>query len=274
MVDDTLPSAFATALREWRLRRRMSQLELALTAGSTQRHVSFIESGRSLPGRGMVLRLAEALEVPLRERNVLLLAAGYAPAYHETKLDHIELGPVRAALGRVLEGHQPYPAVTTDRHGDLISGNSAFSALTSTAAPVLLEAPISVPRLLLHPSGMASRILNLDVWAWHVIDALRREAARNPDDRNEALARELAALVPNRPRAETPGYLGFAVPLRLRSAFGELRLLTTLTYFGTAVDVTLAELRLEAFLPADQATASALADLATATTGPSVDQST
>jgi transcriptional regulator with XRE-family HTH domain len=249
---------FATTLRGWRERGRVSQLELALRAGTTQRHVSFIESNRSLPGRGMVLRLAEALDVPLRERNALLLAAGFAPAYEETQLDDAKLASVRTALQRVLEGHNPYPAVLVDRHGDLVSANAAFDTLAEGVAAELTEPAINVPRLLLHPQGLAPRIVNLDVWAWHVIDALRRESDRTPDGRLEALVSELEGFVPARPRAATPDYLGFAVPLRLRSDAGELRLLTTLTHFGTAVDVTVAELRLEAFLPADDATAAIL----------------
>jgi transcriptional regulator with XRE-family HTH domain len=253
-------SEFATALRGWRRRGRVSQLELALSAGTTQRHVSFIKSNRSVPGMGMVLRLAEALEVPLRERNALLLAAGYAPAYQETQFDDPKLAPIRTALERVLEGHHPYPAVLVDRHGDLVSGNAAFRALTEDVAAELIAPPINVPRLLLHPQGMAPRIVNLHVWAWHVIDALQRETARNPNDRLEALVSELEGLVPDRPQAAAPDYLGYAVPLRLRSDNGELRLLTTLTHFGTAVDVTVAGLRLEAFLPADEATASILAE--------------
>ena len=164
----------AGALREWRGRRRVSQLELALRAGTTQRHVSFIESGRSVPGRAMVVRLAESLEVPLRERNALLLAAGYAPAYPQTHLDDPRLGPVRAALERILAGHQPYPAVVVDRHGDLVAANDGFGALTAGVAPELLTPPVSVPRVLLHPQGLAPRIINLDEWAWHVIDRLRQ----------------------------------------------------------------------------------------------------
>jgi transcriptional regulator with XRE-family HTH domain len=248
----------------WRGRRRVSQLELALRAGTTQRHVSFIEGGRSVPGRAMVVRLAEALEVPLRERNALLLAAGYAPAYQETRFDDPKLDPVRTALARVLDGHLPYPAVIVDRHGDLVAANDAFWALTHGVAAQLRKPPVNVPRLLLHPHGMAPRIANLDQWAWHVIDALRQEAMRNPNDRLEALVTELEDLAPERPRDLGPEHLGFAVPLRLSSSDGELQLLTTLTHFGTAVDVTVAELRLEAFLPADQATASILANLAQA----------
>jgi len=252
---------FAGALRQWRARRRVSQLELALRAGTTQRHVSFIESGRSVPGRAMVVRLAESLEVPLRDRNALLLAAGYAPAYPQTRFDDPRLGPVRTALERILEGHLPYPAVIVDRHGDLVAANDGFAALTGGVAPELLAPPANVPRVLLHPRGMAPRIANFDEWAWHVLDRLHQETARNPSDRLDDLVAELEELVPDRPRQPGPDYLGFAVPLRLRSGDGDLLLLTTLTHFGTAVDVTIAELRLEAFLPADEATAAILAGL-------------
>jgi transcriptional regulator with XRE-family HTH domain len=172
--------SFAPALRGWRRRRRVSQLELAARAGTTQRHVSFIQSGRSVPGRAMVVRLAESLEVPLRERNALLLAAGYAPSYPETRLDDPKLDPVRTALARILDGHRPYPAVIVDRHGDLVAANDAFWALTEGVAAPLRAPPVNVPRLLLHPQGMAPRIANLDQWAWHVIDALRQETMRNP----------------------------------------------------------------------------------------------
>jgi transcriptional regulator with XRE-family HTH domain len=251
---------FAGALREWRLRRRVSQLELALRAGTTQRYVSFIERGRSAPGRAMVVRLAESLEIPLRERNALLLAAGYAPAYPQTPLD--DLGPVLDALRGIMAAHMPYPAVVIDRRSDLVASNDAFARLVADAAPELLEPPVNVARLVLHPRGLARRIVNLDEWAWHVLDALGNQARRNPDKGLEALVDELAALVPARPRAPGPEHLGFSVPVRLRSEHGELRLLTTLTHFGTAVDVTVAELRMEAFLPADDATAAALDALA------------
>jgi transcriptional regulator with XRE-family HTH domain len=258
MEATTARAPFAAALRGWRERRRVSQLELALRAGTTQRHVSFIESERSVPGRAMVVRLAEALEVPLRERNALLLAAGYAPAYPETPLDGDALAPVRDALERILDGHLPYPAVIVDRHGDLVSSNAAFDALTAGAAPELLQPPVSIARLLLHPRGLAPRIANFGDWAWHVIDALEREGLRNPDERLGALVEELTGYVGERPRPG-PDHVGFAVPLRLRSDEGELRLVTTLTHFGTALDVTVSELRLEAFLPADEATAAMLA---------------
>jgi MmyB-like transcription regulator ligand binding domain len=210
----------------------------------------------------MILRLAEALEVPLRERNVLLLEAGYAPAFRETRFDEAELGPVRSALERVLAGHQPYPAVIVDRHGDLVEGNKAFWGLTTGAAPELLADPVNLPRLLLHPHGLAPRIVNIDLWAWHVIDGLRRDSLRQPNERTTSLIAELEAMIPDRPRPTTTEYLRFAVPLRLRSDRGELELLTTLTHFGTAVDVTVAELRMEAFLPADADSAAILAELA------------
>jgi len=251
---------FGGALKQWRTRRRVSQLELAVRAGTTQRHVSFLESGRSAPGRSMIIRLAESLAVPIRERNELLLAAGFAPAYGQGRLDAPELGPVRAALENVLRGHLPYPAVVVDRHGDLVSANAGFYAIARGIAPRLLAPPVSVPRVLLDPEGLAPRIVNLDEWAWHIVDRLREESERNPDERLRALADELAAQAPPR-RTPGPLYLGFAVPLRLRHDDGELRLITTLTHFGTAVDVALAELRLEAFLPADEATADALTAL-------------
>ena len=251
---------FGAGLHAWRTRRRVSQLELALRARTTQRHISFIESGRSLAGRAMVIRLAEALEIPLRERNVLLASAGYAPVYTETSLDDPSLGAVREAVDRVLDGHNPYPAVVTDRYGKLISSNRAFIALTAGVSPDLFAPPVNVPRLLLHPHGLAPLIANLDEWGWHIVDAVQQQALRNPDPKLEALAEELAEMVPAM-KPPTPEYAGFAVPLRLRWGEDELRLLSTLTHFGTAVDVTVAELRLEAFLPADAPTAALLSKL-------------
>ncbi|WP_329613445.1 helix-turn-helix transcriptional regulator [Streptomyces brevispora] len=266
MTGESTRGGLADALREWRTRRRVSQLELAMRAGTTQRHISFIENGRSAPGRSVIIRLAESLEVPIRERNALLLAAGFAPAYPQTRLDAPQLEPIRTALERILNGHLPYPAVVVERHGDLVSANAAFHALTAGVAPHLLVPPVSVPRVLLHPQGLAPRILNLDAWAWHVIDRIQAESERNPDDRLQRLASELIDLTPSRPRESPPHHLGFAVPLRLRAPDPhddrELTLITTLTHFGTAIDVTIAELRLEAFLPADEATSVMLAELA------------
>jgi transcriptional regulator with XRE-family HTH domain len=241
------------ALRDWRERRRVSQLELALRAGTTQRHVSFIEGGRSHPGRGMVVRLAESLDVPLRDRNALLLAAGYAPAYEE---GGAELEAVRAALRGVLDGHLPYPAVVVDRHADLVDANAAFWQLTGASAPV------NVARLFL--GELAPRIVNFAEWGRHVLEGLR-------DERLDDLARELEPLVP--PFTPGPDHVGFAVPLRLRTGDGELRLLTTLARFGTALDAAVAELRLEAFLPGDAETAATLSDsFKTATGAPPIIQ--
>lgn len=258
MLDVVDPEVTARGLREWRARRRLSQLEVALRAGTTQRHLSFLERGRSVPGRAMVLRLAEVLDVPLRERNTLLAGAGYAPAYAETPLGDGELAPVRAALEGVLEGHLPCPAVLTDGDNRVVAANAAFDLLAAGVAPELRDPAVPVSRLALDPRGLAPRIANFAVWSWHVIDGLRRAADRDGAPRLAALADELAAGLPPRPQA-TPQ--GVAVPLRLRRAGGdgELALLTTLTHFGTAIDVTVAELTLEAFLPADAATAAALA---------------
>jgi transcriptional regulator with XRE-family HTH domain len=247
---------FPEALRTRRTQRQISQMELALRAGTTQRHVSFMESGRSTPGRAMVVRLAEALQLPLRERNDLLLAAGYAPAYPQTSLQDPVLAPVRTALGHILAGHLPYPAMVVDRHGDLVATNDAFDVLTEGTAAELLAPPVNVYRLALHPEGMAPRIANLAQWAYHIVDRLRQESLRDPDDRLAALHAELTQYVPD--RVVTADHLGFAVPLQLCSRHGELRLMTTITTFATAIDVTLAELKLEAFLPADQQTTTIL----------------
>lgn len=246
----------AQLLRGWRERQRVSQLELALRAGTTQRYVSFIERGRSLPGRGMVVRLAEALEIPLRDRNELLLAAGYAPAYAQTSLDDPTLDPVRGALEQILEGHLPYPAVITDRAGDLVSANDAFTLLIGHVPRSLREPRLNLPRVLLHPDALGSRIINISEWGRHVIDGLARKAQRHPNAGLEALIDELEDYVPSGPRDIPAHHIGFAVPLRLRSDDGELTLLTTLTHFATAVDITISELTLEAFLPSDAFTAS------------------
>ena len=205
----------------------------------------------------MVIRLAESLQVPLRERNQLLVAGGYAPAYDETPYDAPGLGAIRMALAGILEGHRPSPAVVVDRRGDVVLANRSFDVMAAGVAPYLLEPPVSVPRLFLHPDGLAPRIVNFAEWSWHVIDGRTREAALVPDQEADGLIAELITLIPPRPEMG-PDHLGFAVPLRLRSEDEELRLITTLTRFGTAIDMTVAELRMEAFLPADERTARAL----------------
>jgi transcriptional regulator with XRE-family HTH domain len=235
-------------------------LELALLAGTTQRHLSFVERGRSIPGRGMVVRLAESLQLPLRERNVLLLSAGYAPAYSDSGLDADAVRAVREALDGILKGHEPYPAMIVNRAGDLITANAACDVFFEEVAPELLEPPVNTRRVALHPSGMAPRVLNFDEWAPHITEALRRECAVNPDAALAALLAELDGFV--RPARPTPDHGGIAVPLQLRTRRGEMRLITTLTSFVTATDVSLSELRLEAFLPADRRSADLLGDLA------------
>ena len=246
----------AHELRRWRTARRWSQLELALRAGTTQRHLSYNEQGRSRPGRGIVLRLGESLELSLRQRNALLLAAGFAPMFAESRLDGPELQPVREALDRILNGHLPYPAVVVRPYGELVAANTAIAVLTQDAADHLLAPPINVLRLALHPDGLARRVENLPEWGRHIIESLRAQALRSPDDRLGAFITELEHYVPPLPNG--PDHVGFAVPLRLHCDEGKLQLITTLTSFATAVDVTLAELHLEAFLPADEASAEIL----------------
>jgi transcriptional regulator with XRE-family HTH domain len=247
---------FGTALKDWRTRRRISQLDLALRAGTTQRHVSFMESGRSVPGRGMVLRVAESLELPLRERNGLLHAAGYAPTYPETRLDDPAIRPVLDGLRRLLDGHRPYPAIVVDRYGVLVAKNDAFALLTEGVAAELLREPVDTLRLALHPDGMAPRVRNLDDWARHILERLRNDLARTPDERLAAQLAELEGYLPA--SAPGPEHLGFAVPVRLATSIGELRLITAITTFATAADVTVSELKLETFLPADAETAERL----------------
>jgi transcriptional regulator with XRE-family HTH domain len=246
-----------TLLRDWRQRRRLSQLDLALEAGVSARHLSFVETGRARPSREMVLHLAEQLEVPLRERNSLLLAAGFAPSYAQRALDDPELAPVRDALGLVLTGYEPHPAVAVDRGWHLVAGNRGVAVLTGGVAPELLTPPVNVLRLSLHPDGMAPRIANLAQWRGHLLDRLAREAALTGDAGLVALRDELLAY-PGGVEHVPPDAGRVVVPLRIRAGEGELAFLSTVTTFGTAVDVTVAELSIEAFLPADAATAEAL----------------
>jgi transcriptional regulator with XRE-family HTH domain len=254
---ETMPQ-FSTELRRWRRSRRISQLELATRAGTTQRHLSYVEQGRSRPGRTMVLRLAESLELSLRERNALLLTAGYAPVFPESRLDDDTLSPVRDALHQILVGHMPYPAVVAAPGGRLVAANAATDVLTEGVAPELLAPPVNVLRLAVHPDGMGPRVENLAEWGRHIIDNVRANQLRNPDRRREELLTEIERYVPD--PSPGPDHVGFAVPLRLRCHEGVLQLISTLTSFATAVDVTLAELHLEAYLPADEPTARILSD--------------
>ncbi len=204
----------------------------------------------------MVLRLAESLGLSLRERNALLLGAGFAPVFAESPLDAPQIGPAREALARILQGHLPYPAVVVRPYGELVAANAALAVLTEGAASELLKPPVNVLRLALHPAGMARRVQNLPEWGRHVTENLRARSRWSPDPRLDDLIAELEGYLPT--VVPGPDHLGFAVPLRLRCDDGELHLVTTLTSFATAVDVTLAELQLEAFLPGDDATARIL----------------
>jgi transcriptional regulator with XRE-family HTH domain len=246
---------FATVLRGWRTRRRLSQLDLAIEAGTTQRHVSFLERGRSLPGRDIVARLADSLQLTPRQRNALLSAAGFAPAYPESDPAAPILEPVREALQHVLDGHLPYPAMVMNGFGELVAANDAYGLLVDGVAPRLLEPPVNVLRVALHPEGMAPRTVNLDDWRRHILHGLRQ---RGPHPSNDSLLEELEGYGLPAPGSEPVESLGFAVPLHLRTDDGDVRLLATISTFVTALDVTVSELRLEAFLPADHETAKIL----------------
>jgi transcriptional regulator with XRE-family HTH domain len=252
----TRTQAFGPLLRTWRQRRRLSQLDLALEAEVSQRHLSFIESGRAEPSRDMVLHLAEQLDVPLRERNTLLLAAGYAPFFHERPLDHPAMAPVRDAVRQVLAAHLPFPALAYDRNWCLVEANPALAPLLAGCAPALLAPPVNLVRLSLHPKGVAPRILNLGEWRAHLLARLRRQLANTGDATLGTLLAEVAAYPA--PEAEEADANAVAIPLRLAVPGGVLSFLSTTTVFGTPQEVTLAELAIEAFLPADAATAAAL----------------
>jgi transcriptional regulator with XRE-family HTH domain len=259
--------AVGDQLREWRQRRRLSQLDLALEAEISTRHLSFLETGRSVPSRDMVLHLAERLDVPLRERNVLLIAAGYAPVFPERSLDDPALRAARRAIDLVLAGHEPYPALAIDRHWTLVASNRAVAPLLTGIEPALLQPPVNVLRLSLHPKGLAPRIANFSEWRSHLLDRLRRQVDLTADPALVELMTELR----NYPRLGTdrPGkpavdqeYAGVVVPLQLVTEAGVLALFSTTTIFGTPIDITLSELALESFFPADAATVEALRRLA------------
>jgi transcriptional regulator with XRE-family HTH domain len=243
-------------LREWRSRRRLSQMELALDADVSARHLSFVETGRSKPSRELVLQLADQLEVPLRERNALLLAAGYAPAYAQRALGDEAMAPVREALERLLKGHEPFPAVAVDRQWELVSANApALAMLADGVDPALLEPPVNTLRVTLHPAGLAPRITNLAEYSSHLLHLVAHEAAASGDPALVALHEELRGYpgVDPSPPPPDPARSLF-IPLQL----GELHFFSTIARFGTALDVTVAELAIESFFPADAQTAAAL----------------
>jgi transcriptional regulator with XRE-family HTH domain len=260
MATPTAQRPVGQLLREWRERRRLSQLDLSIQADISTRHLSFVETGRSRPTPEMILRLTEQLEVPLRERNNLLLAGGYAPAYHQHGLDEPELASVRAALRQVLAGQEPYPAVVVNRRWELLDANAAVSLFLAGCAPHLLEPPINVLRLSLHPDGMAPNIVNLSEWRAHVLSQLRRRAETMGDPRLRELHDELAAYPGG--RSDLVSDIRVVLPLRYRHGAAELSFISITAIVGTALDVTVEELAIESFFPADAATAETLRALA------------
>lgn len=247
-------------LREWRQRRRMSQLDFSVEAEISSKHLSFLETGRSRPSRDMLLKLAELLEVPLRDRNTLLVAAGFAPMFSERKLDDPVLQSARDAMEIVLKGHEPYPALAIDRHWTMLAANRAVAPFLSGIGPELLQPSVNVLRLSLHPDGLAPRIVNLAQWRTHLFARLRRQIEISADTVLIALLEELSSYPA--PEIKTRGAevetYPFVVPLRLATPAGVLSFMSTTTVFGTPIDVTLSELALESFFPADAATTAAL----------------
>ncbi len=256
----TTAQPIGALLREWRQRRRLSQLDLALDADISTRHLSYVETGRAAPSRAMVLHLAEQLEVPLRERNTLLAAAGFAPIYRERALDDPALQAAREAVDLVLRAHEPYPALAVDRHWNMLSHNRPVLALMEGIAPELLAPPLNVLRLSLHPQGMAPKIVNLSAWRTHLFERLRHQIAVSADPVLAALLEELQSYPtpPDDVPYEAIALNAVALPLQLRTAMGVLSFISTITVFGTPVDITLSELALETFFPADPFTAQAL----------------
>lgn len=267
----SLPAAaIGVLLRDWRQRRRLSQLDLACEAEISTRHLSFVETGRSKPSREMLMHLLELLEIPLRERNGLLLAAGFAPAYAEHDLHSPTLAAAREALQMVLRGHEPYPALVVDRHWNLLDANTAAMRLMSGIAPELLTPPINVLRVNLHPGGLAPRIINLIEVREHILSRLKRMALHSGDSVLRDLHDELAAYPygdgDERAPVASP-HTDVVLPVRFRSTLGELTLFTTITQFGTPMDVTLSEIMLESCYPADATTAVLLRQMAEAPAG-------
>jgi len=252
-------------LREWRQRRRLSQLDLAGEAEISARHLSFVETGRAAPSRDMVLRLAERLDVPLRERNVLLVAAGFAPLFPNRTLDDPALAAARQAIEIVLKAHEPCPALAIDRHWNLVSANAMVAPLLDGVAPALLQQPLNVLRLAFHPDGLAPRTANLAEWCAHLLERLHRQIEATADPALVALCDELKTYpVPARRTPHANPADSVAVPFRIGFGTGVLSFISTTMVFGTPVDVTLSELALETFFPADEETAAALRAIAAA----------
>jgi len=251
-------SSFGMHLRTWRERRRLTQMELALRANVSTRHLGFVELGRSLPSRSLILRLAEDLDIPLRERNTWLLAAGYAPAFENKLHQSPPSDLVRSAIEKIIEAHKPYPAFAIDRNWDVILSNGALPELYDGIDRSLLEPPVNVMRLTFHPRGLAPRILNYKEWAEHLLTRLRREFELSGDQRLAVLLHEAEGLHNQSgmsvSKRVTDEHHALALPLRIRSSLGDLSFFSTVTIFGTATDITLSELALEMLYPADHET--------------------
>lgn len=255
-MSETLPTRhpIGDLLRAWREQRRLSQMELALQTDISARHLSFVETGRSKPSREMIMRLCEQLELPLRERNQLLLAGGYAPVYAESALDAPNMDAVRAAIRQLLSSHEPYPAVVVDRAWNLVDANAGVALLTEGSAPWLLDPPANALRLSLHPAGMAPRIVNLGEWRANLLGRVRREVAMTRDAALTSLYEELVGYPCDQPEPEPPGGADIVVPLRIRYRDRELSFLSMSATFGAPLNITVSELAIESFYPADPAT--------------------
>ena len=252
---NTDAEAVGTLLREWRQRRRLTQMDLALEAEISPRHLSFVETGRAQPSREMLLHLSEELEVPLRERNRLLVSAGFAPMYAERRLDDAALAAARAAIDVVLAAQKPYPAFALDRHWNIAASNSALQELYEGVAPELMRPPVNALRLSLHPRGVAPRIANLAEWRAHLLFRLRRQVELTGDAVLEALLKEASGYKYERILEKEQSLShSVLVPLKIETSLGLLSFLSTTTVFGTPVDVTLSELAIEMFFPADAET--------------------
>ncbi|MFI6622863.1 helix-turn-helix domain-containing protein [Streptomyces sp. NPDC050528] len=252
-------------LRAWRERRRVSQLELALRADSSARHISFVETGRSRPSEEMVLRLAEHLDVPVRERNSLLLAAGYAPRYSETPLDDPALDALREGLERLIQGYEPYPALVVDATYTVVAANRGITMLLDGVPESLLQLPLNAMRLTLHPEGMAPRIRNLGEWRGHLLAQMERQIALHRSEPLRALYEEVKAYPAPVTAAggdePAPPVPYFALPMRIEHDGRVLSFVSSISTFNTPMDVTVSELAIETFLPADPATAKYLHSL-------------
>lgn len=261
---DKQTTSVGEMLREWRRRRRMSQLAFACDAEISARHLSFLETGRSRPSRQMLLHLSELLEIPFRERNALLIASGFAPIFSETRLDSPDAAAARRAIDLMLAAHEPFPALAVDRHWNLVAANAGIPLLLTGVADKLLEAPINVLRLSLHPEGLASRIENLGEWRAHIFARLQQQMDITNDEGLAALVSELEAYPGGKKPVESydAQFGGLIVPLKFRSGAKTLSFFSATTVFTTAVDITFSELIIETFMPADEFTASVIRQLA------------